>query len=94
MCGDMILVCKILCGDNQSLHDLFMITNPGQEARTLNFTNHLFKLQYIRKHFFGYFLVYFFRVINNWNSLPYKVVNAVCLNSFKSKLHNAWEDKI
>ena len=39
---------------------------------------------------------YFFNVsvINNWNSLPYDVVNVVSLESFKSKLDNAWEDKI
>ena len=42
----------------------------------------------IRKHFFS------IRVINNWNSLPYKIANAVSLDSFKSKLDNAWEDKI
>ena len=42
----------------------------------------------IRKYFFS------IRVINNCNSLPYEVVNAVSLDSFKSKLDNAWEDKI
>lgn len=35
--------------------------------------------------------------MNNWNSLgtelPYEVVNAVSLDSFISKLDNAWEDK-
>ena len=34
------------------------------------------------------------RVINNWNSLLYEVVNAGSLDSFKSKLDNAQEDKI
>ena len=87
MRGDMILVYKILRGGNQSLRDLFMIS----ESRT---RGHNFKLYKplvqttIRKHFFS------IRVINNWNSLPYKVVNAVSLDSFKSKLDNAWEDKI
>ena len=42
----------------------------------------------ICKHFFS------IRVISNCNSLPYEVVNAVSLDSFKSKLVNAWENKI
>ena len=87
MRGDMILVYKILRGGNQSLRNLFMIN----ESRT---RDHNFKLYKplaqttIRKHFFS------IRVINNWNKLPYEVVNAVSLDSFKSKLDNAWEDKI
>ena len=82
MRGDLILVYKILHGGNQSLRDLFMIN----ESRT---RDHNFKLQTtIRKHFFSV------RVINNWNSLHYKVANAVSLDSFKSKLDNVWEDEI
>ena len=87
MRGDMILVYEILRGDNQSLRDLFMIN----ESRT---RGHNFKLYKpltqttIRKYFFN------IRVINNWNSLPYEVVNAVSLGSFLSKLDNVWEDKI
>ena len=42
----------------------------------------------IRKYFFSR------SVINNWNSLPLKVVNAASLDSFKKKLDNPWEDKI
>ena len=87
MRGDIILVNKILRGDNQSLRDLFTIN----QSRT---RGHKFKLYKplvqttIRKHFFS------IRAINNWNSLPYEVVNAVSLDSFKSKLDNAWENKI
>ena len=33
------------------------------------------------------------RVINDWNSFPTVVVNAVSLNSFKTKLDNIWSDK-
>ena len=39
---------------------------------------------------------YFFvsiRVINNWNSFPPVVVNAVSLNSFKTKLDNIRSEK-
>ena len=82
MRGDLILVYKILHGDNQSLRDLFMIN----ESRI---RDHNFKLQTtVRKHFFS------IRVINNWNSLHYKVANAVSSDSFKSKLDNVWEDEI
>ena len=79
---------KILRGDNQSLCDLFTIN----EFRTRGNNFKLYKLYKlhttIRKHFFS------IRVISNWNSLPYEVVNEVSLDSFKSKFDNAWEDKI
>ena len=87
MWGDTILVHKILRGDNQPLHDLFTIN----ESRTRGHNFKLYKALVqttIRKHFFS------IRIINNWNSLLYKVVNAVSLDSFKSKLDNAWEDKV
>ena len=87
MRSDIILVNKIFRGNNQSLRDLFTIN----ESRT---RDHNFKLYKplvqttIRRNFFT------IKAINNWNSLPYEVVNAVSLDSFKSKLDNAWEDKI
>ena len=87
MRGDMILVYKILRGDNQSLRNLFMINEPGIRGRNFELYKPLAQTT-IRKHFFS------IRAINNWNSLPYEVVNTVSLDSFKSKLDNAWEDKI
>ena len=87
MRGDMILVYKILIGGNQSLRDMFMI----DESRTRGYNFKVYKplvQTTICKHFFS------IRAINNWTSLPYKVVKAVSLDSFKSKLDNAWEDKI
>ena len=87
MWGDMILVYKILRSDNQSSRDSFMIN----ESRTRGHNFKLYKTLVettIGKHFFS------IRVINNWNSLPYEVANAVSLDSFKSKLDNTWEDKI
>ena len=51
MWGDMILVYisvhDSFRGDHQSLRDFLRSTNPGQEAMTLNFINHAFKLQYV-----------------------------------------------
>ena len=87
MRGDMILVYKILRGDNQSLRNLFMINEPGIRGRNFELYKPLAQTT-IRKHFLS------IRAINNWNSLPYEVVNTVSLDSFKSKLDNAWEDKI
>ena len=86
MRGDMILVYKILRGDNQPLRDLLMIIQSRTGGHNFKLYKPLVQTT-IRKHFFG------IRVINNSNSLPYKVVNAVSLNKFKSKLDNAWEDK-
>ena len=84
--GDVILVYKVLRDGNQSIRDLFMIN----ESRT---RGHNFKLYIplvktaICKHFFS------IGVINNWSSLPQEVVNAVSLDSFKSKLDTDWEDE-
>ena len=86
MRGDMILVYKILRGVNQSLCDLLMIIQSRTGGHNFKLYKPLVQTT-IRKHFFG------IRVINNSNSLPYEVVNAVYLNSFKSKSDNAWEDK-
>ena len=87
MQGDLILVYKILRGGNQSLGDLFMISESRTRVHNFKLYKPLVQTT-IHKHFFS------IRVINNWNSLPYEVVNAVSLDSVKSKLDNAWEDKI
>ena len=86
MQGDMIFVYKIICGDNQSLRDLFTINEPKTRGISFKLYKPLVQTT-IRKHFYS------ISVMNNWNSLPYKVVNAVSLDSFHSKLDNAWEDK-
>ena len=41
----------------------------------------------VHKHFFS------IRVINDWNNLPPGVVNAVSLDTFKTKLDKIWSDK-
>ena len=86
MQGDMIFVYKIIRGDNQSLRDLFTINEPKTRGISFKLYKPLVQTT-IRKHFYS------IRVMNNWNSLPYKVVNAVSLDSFHSKSDNAWEDK-
>ena len=87
MRGDMILVYKILRGDNQSLRDLFTINESRTKGHNFKLYKPLVQTR-TRKHFFS------IRVINNWNNPPYEIVNAVSLDSFKSKLDNAWKDKI
>ena len=85
--GDMILVHKSVSGNNQSLRGLLMIN----ECRTRNHNSKLYKplgQTIIRKQFLSE------RGINKWNSLPYEFVNVFSLDSFKSKLDDAWEDKI
>ena len=84
--GDMKFVYKIIRGDNQSLRDLFTINEPKTRGISFKLYKPLVQTT-IRKHFFS------IRIMNNWNSLPYKVVNAVSLDSFHSNLDNAWEDK-
>ena len=75
MRGDMILVYKILRRGNQSVRDLFMINESRTRGQKLKLYKPLVQTA-ICKHFFS------IRVINNWNSLPYEIVNAVSLDSF------------
>ena len=70
-----------------SLYDLFMINESTTRGHNFILYKPLAQTT-IRKHFFS------IRVINNWKSLPYEVVNAVSLDGFKSKLDNAWEDNL
>ena len=85
--GDNIHWCTKFIGDNQSLHDLFTINESRARGHNFKLYKSLVQIT-IHKHFFS------IRVINNWSSLPYEIVNAVSLDSFKSKLDNVWEDKI
>ena len=87
MCVDMILVYKILHVVNQSLPDLSTINKSRTRGHNFKFYKPLVQTT-THKYFFS------MRVINNLNSLPYKVVNAIFLESFKSKMNNASEDKI
>ena len=79
MRGAMILVYKILRGDNQSLRDLLMIIHSRTGGHNFKLYKPLVQTT-TRKHFFG------IKVINNSNSLPYKVVNAVSLTA----LNQSW----
>ena len=85
--GDMIEVYKIL----QNTYDPDCaphLQRSGREGRSHNFK--LFKPQVqrldIRKHSFT------IRIVDSWNSLPYDVVNAPSLNSFKNRLDKSWSN--
>ena len=85
-CGDMIEVFKILHG--------FYDINPYPMILDKSTTRgHSYKLVKpfcrctTRKDMF------FNRIINNWNSLPSNVVNALSLNEFKNLLDKQWIEK-
>ena len=88
MRGDMIMVYKVLNGYEPSLEHLFEVDNNSITR------GHNFKLKKppfkttIRQHFFNN------RVVNNWNSPPFDVVNATSINSFKNKLDKCWENRM
>ena len=88
MRGDMIMVYKVLNGYDPSLEHLFVVDN-NSITRGHNFTlkKPPFKTT-IRQHFFNK------RVVNNWNILPFDVVNATSINSFKNKLDKCWENRM
>ena len=90
MQGDMILVYKILCGDNQSLCNLFTINEPRTRGHNCKLYFKPLIQTKIRKHFFSINIFYYKQL--GQSSL--EVANAVSLDSLKSKLDNAWEDKI
>ena len=85
--GDMIQVYKILHGEDDSLKALFNVDSTSVTRR------HAFKLKKafvknkVRECFFSIV------VINDWNSLPFGAVNAMLLDSFKTKLDKIWSDK-
>ena len=88
MRGDMIMVYEVLNGYDSSLKHLFAVGN-NSIARGHNFKLKKLTLKTtIRQHFFNN------RVVNNWNSLPFDVVNATFINSFKNKLDKCWENRI
>ena len=70
MRGDMIMVYKVLNGYNPSLELLFAVDNNSiTRGHNFKLKKPLFKL-IICQYFFNN------RVVNNWNSLPFDVVNA------------------
>ena len=85
--GDMIQVYKILQGDDESLKVLFNVDSTSITRGNKFKLKKPFVKNKVLKYFFST------RVITDWNSLPPFVVNAVSLDSFKTKLYKIWSDK-
>ena len=88
MRGDMIMFYKVLNGYDPSLEYLFAVDN-NSITRGYNFK--LKKPPFettIRQVFFNN------RLVNNWNSLPFDVVNATSINRFKNKLDKCSENRM
>ena len=83
--GDMIQTYKIIHGIDIVNKDMFFSAVTVEATR-----GHKFKLFQkrsrlnVRANAFGN------RVVPDWNSLPSDVVNAISVNSFKSKLDKFW----
>ena len=82
--GDMIFVYKYLTGILNSNHQLFVRSSS-------NTRGHDHRLEKARLNTILRQKSFTQRVINNWNSLPQKVVEATSLNIFKSRLDKHWE---
>ena len=85
--GGMIQVYKILHGEDESLKALFHFDDTSITRGHKLIVKKAFVKNKVRKHFFS------IQVINDWNSLPPGVVNAVSLDGFKTKLEKIWSDK-
>ena len=87
MRGDIIEIYKILHSEDESLKSLFDVDHTSVTR------GHKFKIKEpfvknkVHKNFFSK------QVINDRNSLPFSVVNAVSLDSFKTKLDKIWSGK-
>ena len=76
------MVYKVLNGYDSSLEHLFQVDdNSIIRGQNLQLKKSLFKTT-ICQHFFNN------RVVNNWNSLRFDVVNTTSINSFKISLIN------
>ena len=87
MRGDMILLYRILSDENSSLLNLFQFNDNSTTRGHNKKLKKSFVRSKLRQHFFSN------RCVNNWNSLPYDVVNAISLNSFKIALDEFWISK-
>ena len=85
--GDIIQVCKILYGEDESQKALFNVNSASIRRGNKFKLKKTFIKNEVCKHFFSIW------VINDWNGLPSGVVNAVSVHTFKRKLEKIWSDK-
>ena len=85
---DMIKVYKILNSNDESLYELFKI-NSRSHTRGYNLKlQKSFDKNVVYNHFLNV------KVINNWNSLLHGIVNAVSMNSFRTKFNKFGYKKV
>ena len=75
--------------DSSTIENIFttQINTIPSSVPLLNNTIEFFPLDN-SQHFFNN------QVVNNWSSLPFDVVNAIFINSFKNKLDKCWENRM
>jgi len=84
----MISLYKILTDEDNPLNKLFDLnTNTVTRGHNKKLKK-VFVRSRSRQHFF------INRVINDWNSLPYNVVNALSVDSFKIGLDRFWINRM
>jgi len=86
--GDLIETFKILSGkENVDSETFFQLVDPSRHTRghSLKLYKRHCRLD-ARKFFFSQ------RVVNSWNSLPQRVIEAPSVNSFKKRLDDYYQD--
>ena len=86
--GDMIECYKILTGK----YDLAVSSDLFQRSLGDRTRGHLYKLEKQRVRLDKRKYSFFVRVINPWNSLPAKVVEAPSVQAFEGRLDKFWAD--
>ena len=87
--GDMIQVYKIMNGMVRLNQDDFFFPSRLEQTR-----GHHQKIAKIKATKLVRINAFSQRIINDWNSLPEKVVKAESLNIFKNRLDDVWSDKM
>ena len=90
MRGDLIETYKILTNayDTKTTNSLFTLVDPTNSVTR----NNNFKIFKKRVSLKPYQMFFTNRVINLWNGLPDKIVNATSLNSFKNAIDKHFHD--
>jgi len=86
--GDMIEVYKIISGKYDNNIAINLAVNKDSRTR-----GNLFKLQNKRFHYDIRKFSFSIRIVNVWNSLPNRVVEAESVDAFKRRLDKFWADQ-
>ena len=86
--GDMIFAYKIVTGKmNMNKDDFFKISHLATRGHPLKiYKQHAKKLPRIN--------TFSNRIVNDWNKLPSKIVQAKSTNSFKNELDKYWSEEM